>query len=127
MNEFEQTLLTILGQDNLNKIQRCKIGLAGAGGLGSNCARFLVCCGFKQLKIVDFDRVEYSNLNRQFYFLHQVGQLKVDALDQNLAQINPDLKTEKLPLRIDQTNVNQLFNDCRILVEALDGLKLKEW
>lgn len=127
MNKFEQALLATLGKDNLSKIQRCKIGLAGAGGLGSNCARFLVCSGFKQFKIVDFDQVEYSNLNRQFYFLHQVGQLKVDALDQNLSQINPGLEMEKLPLRIDKTNVHSLFNDCHILIEALDGPKLKEW
>lgn len=120
MNKFERALLSTLGRDNLSKIQSCKIGLAGAGGLGSNCARFLVCSGFKRFKIVDFDRVEYSNLNRQFYFLHQVGQLKVDALDQNLSQINPELEIEKLPLQIDQTNVNQLFDDCHILIEALD-------
>ena len=51
-----------------------KVGIAGAGGLGSNCAAALVRTGFRHIKIADFDVVDYSNLNRQFYFLQQAGR-----------------------------------------------------
>lgn len=68
MNSFEKGLSDYIGHDRLSKIQQIKIGIAGAGGLGSNCAFNLVRSGFTKFKIVDFDLVEPSNLNRQFYF-----------------------------------------------------------
>ena len=61
-----------------------KIGIAGAGGIGSNVAACLVRSGVQQLKIVDFDSVDESNLNRQFYFHDQIGRPKVQALAENL-------------------------------------------
>ena len=64
-----------------------RIGIAGAGGLGSNVAVNLVRTGVKKLKIVDFDVVDESNLNRQFYFMDQVGRPKVEALRENLLRI----------------------------------------
>lgn len=126
MNPFETTLAATLGPENLARIQRVKVGIAGAGGLGSNCAAFLVRCGFKKLKIVDFDRVEAGNLNRQFFFAGQVGRLKVDALAENLRKINPDLAIETLAVRIEKTGVAELFSDCHVVVEALDRPEYKK-
>lgn len=120
VNVFELALSRTLGRGNLKKLQQVKIGLAGAGGLGSNCAQFLVRSGFKKLRLVDFDRVEASNLNRQFYFIHQVGQLKVEALKTNLLSINPDLELEALAIAITEYNAASLFKDCDALIEALD-------
>jgi len=71
MNKFEQELIQYLGTENLEKAQDVKIGIAGLGGLGSNCAMNLVRSGFIKFKIADFDKIEYSNLNRQFYFEDQ--------------------------------------------------------
>ena len=68
-----------------------KVGIAGAGGLGSNCAAALVRCGLGKLVIADFDHIEESNLNRQFYFRDQLGKIKIEALRENLLRINPDL------------------------------------
>jgi sulfur carrier protein ThiS adenylyltransferase len=121
MNSFEKALSGMLGKDNLAKIQDVRVGIAGAGGLGSNCALFLVRCGFKKLSIVDFDIVEISNLNRQFYFTAQVGQRKVEALRENLLMINPGLEIEAYTKRITQDNIEGLFADRDIVVEALDG------
>ncbi len=120
MNSFEQALAKTLGAENLAKIQKVKAGIAGAGGLGSNCALYLVRCGFKRFRIVDFDVVDYSNLNRQFYFINQVGRRKVDALKENLLSVNPDLEIESLPERIVQDAIQELFSDCDAVVEALD-------
>ncbi|MEW5953566.1 MAG: sulfur carrier protein ThiS adenylyltransferase ThiF [Bacillota bacterium] len=120
MNSFELTLSRTLGGENLKKLQQVRIGLAGAGGLGSNCAQILVRSGFKKLRLVDFDRVEAGNLNRQFYFAYQVGQLKVEALRANLLAINPDLELETLALEINTANAASLFQDCDAVIEALD-------
>lgn len=120
MNTFEKGICTYIGEENLSKLQKLKVGIAGAGGLGSNCALNLVRSGFKRFKIVDFDVVEPSNLNRQFYFLDQLNTPKVDALRSNLLRINPDLEIETLKTRIERENVKEIFQDCDIVVEAFD-------
>ena len=71
-----------------------KIGIAGAGGIGSNVALNLVRSGVKALRIVDFDCVEPSNLNRQFFFQDQIGRPKVEALRENLQRIRPEIEVE---------------------------------
>lgn len=114
-----------LGRDNLEKIRCVKIGIAGCGGLGSNCALNLVRSGFIKLKIVDFDILEASNLNRQFYFLDQVDMPKVDALAINLKRINPEVKIDTIQEKISRTNVREIFADCDIIVEAFDKAEHK--
>ena len=103
-----------------------KVGIAGAGGLGSNCAEALVRSGLGKLVIVDYDCVDESNLNRQFYFLDQVGHSKVDALGQNLLRINPGLDLQPVNVKIDKNNIQELFEDVDVLVEALDMADQKE-
>ncbi len=78
-----------------------KIGIAGVGGIGSNVAVHLVRAGCTSLKLVDFDRVEHSNLNRQFYFIDQIGGYKVDMLRENLLRIVPEATIETAKLRLD--------------------------
>lgn len=97
-----------------------RIGIAGAGGIGSNVALNLVRSGITAFKIIDFDRVESSNLDRQFYFADQVGKLKVEMMRYNLERINPDIKIEIGTERITPENIDQLFIDCDTIVEGLD-------
>lgn len=97
-----------------------KVGIAGVGGIGSNVAVNLVRSGITSFLIIDFDKVEASNLNRQFYFADQIGTLKVDALSVNLKRINPAIEIEKIATRIDTTNINEHFVSCDILVEGFD-------
>lgn len=98
-----------------------KIGIAGAGGIGSNVAVHLVRSGIKSLKIVDFDRVEATNLNRQFYFQDQIGHPKVGMLACNLKRIAADCRIEILELKLNQRNLAATFADCAIVVEGFDG------
>ena len=98
-----------------------KIGIAGVGGIGSNVAMTLVRSGIDTLHLVDFDRVEASNLNRQFYFADQIGQPKVEALAENLRRIRPDLRLTTAIARIEAANCHALFADCSLIVEGLDG------
>lgn len=126
MNDFEKTLALYWGNDNLTKIQQAKIGIAGAGGLGSNCAFNLVRSGVRNLVITDFDVVEYANLNRQFYFSSQVGQYKALALKHNLLQINPAVKIKTAVVRLNSENTKTVFCGCNIMAEALDNASAKK-
>ena len=98
-----------------------KIGIAGAGGIGSNVAVNLVRSGIGPLKIVDFDRVEQSNLNRQFYFADQVGEEKIAMLAHNLQRIDPASAPETVSCKVTRENISAIFNDCSIIVEGLDN------
>lgn len=126
MNSFENGVVSYLGKENFEKISRVKVGIAGAGGLGSNCAFNLVRSGFKKFVIADFDDLEYSNLNRQFYFLDQVGTSKVKALKENLLRINCDLELEIISKKFEKKIDLNIFNDCDCIVEAVDKSSYKK-
>ena len=125
MSDLDKELVKLFGEDKFAKIINAKIGIAGCGGLGSNCAGFLVRSGFRDLKIVDFDNVESSNLNRQFYFKDQEGEKKVEALKANLEKINPSVKIEAITVKIEKENVEEIFSDRSIIVEAFDKAEYK--
>ncbi|BDU51555.1 sulfur carrier protein ThiS adenylyltransferase ThiF [Haliovirga abyssi] len=97
------------------------IGIAGVGGIGSNVAVNLVRSGITKLKIVDFDKIDISNLNRQFYFENQIGKNKVEALKENLLKINNRLEIITINKKIVNENIEEIFNDCNIIVEGFDS------
>ncbi len=107
-------------------LRRSSVGIAGAGGLGSNVAVALARAGVGRLVIADFDRVEPSNLNRQQYFVDQVGERKVEALRENLLALNPYSLYEVHDLRINRRNAATVFGRVDVLVEALDRAEAKE-
>jgi len=102
------------------KIRKARIGIAGAGGLGSAVAVALARIGVGQLNIADFDVVEPSNLNRQQYFIDQIGQAKVEALRDNLLRINPGTTVTIFNKKVTPENISTIFSDVDILVEAFD-------
>jgi len=108
------------------KLSVCRVGVAGAGGLGSNVAVALVRCGLGKLVIADFDKVEASNLNRQYYFMDQIGTLKVDALKYNLLRINPTLVIECHPIHLTPYNIPISYRDVDLLIEAFDQADQKQ-
>jgi len=101
-------------------IKNSCIGIAGAGGLGSQVAVALARVGVGTLIIADFDIVEPSNLNRQQYFIDQIGLPKVDALADNLKRINPWTKVRPHQVKVEPKNIDELFAKVDILVEAFD-------
>ncbi len=125
IDKFRSNLVKKLGANGLKKIETARVGIAGAGGLGSNCAASLARTGFKKLTIVDFDIIDPSNLDRQFYFKDQVGMKKVDALKINLLRINPGLELKMINKRINSKNAQKLFRDCDIVVECFDRAEYK--
>ncbi|SDK92505.1 sulfur carrier protein ThiS adenylyltransferase [Maridesulfovibrio ferrireducens] len=125
MNLTEQGIAAYLGEERLKYIQTVTIGIAGAGGLGSNCAMHLVRSGFKQFVLVDFDQIEKSNLNRQSYTLKQLDQYKVTALSENMLAVNPALDLDVLATKVTLENMQPLFDRCDAVVEAFDDPKIK--
>jgi sulfur carrier protein ThiS adenylyltransferase len=103
-----------------------RVGIAGAGGLGSNCAVALARSGVGTMVISDFDVVEPANLNRQYYFASQVGMLKTIALQENIARINPDIVVIALAEKLDKLNIPEIFAGCDVIVEAFDKDEMKE-
>ena len=102
------------------------VGIAGAGGLGSSVAVSLARAGIGKLIIVDFDRIEISNLNRQQYFWTQVGKVKVRALLENLRKINPFSEYVGYQRRITPKNVKTIFGKADLLIEAFDRAGQKQ-
>jgi sulfur carrier protein ThiS adenylyltransferase len=124
-NIFHENIIKKVGEDNFKKIRSARIGIAGAGGLGSNLALNLVRVGFNKLTIVDHDKIEPANLDRQFFFLDQVGMDKVEALKINLCRINPALEIKTVVGKVEKTNVRELFGGCDCVAECLDSAEYK--
>lgn len=107
------------------KLKKATVGVAGAGGLGSSVAVALARVGVGKLVVADFDVVEPSNLNRQQYFIDQIGMAKVEALAINIARINPYTSICHHEVMLTPNNIPQIFNGCSILVEAFDNPDMK--
>jgi sulfur carrier protein ThiS adenylyltransferase len=113
------------------KLKNATVGIAGCGGLGSNAAVALVRSGVGNLIIADFDKVELSNLNRQYYFLSDVGKNKTDALKKHLLNINPQLNLNVYNKKITPENI-KIFDKADVLIEAFDKnsqkqMLIEEW
>ena len=126
MNLFDEGLSRHLQPGQIRQIRQTKVGLAGAGGLGSNCAQLLTRSGFLRFVLVDFDRIEPSNLNRQFFFQHQLGEGKAAALAENLRRINPAILAECRREKVTAANARSMFADCDVVVEAFDNPESKK-
>ncbi|HVP38874.1 MAG TPA: sulfur carrier protein ThiS adenylyltransferase ThiF [Candidatus Saccharimonadales bacterium] len=108
-------------------LSRSTVGIAGCGGLGSQAALSLARAGIGRLILVDFDRVQDSDLNRQLYFLEDVGRLKTEALSARLRSVNPEIRITARELRLDPAGVAQVFAEAEVLIEAFDRAESKRW
>ena len=106
-------------------LKAATVGIAGVGGLGSAVAIALARVGVGRLIIADFDVVEPSNLNRQQYFIDQIGMHKVVALADNLRRINPYVSVEQHSIMLDPENIAAVFAGCSLVVEAFDRADMK--
>jgi sulfur carrier protein ThiS adenylyltransferase len=102
------------------RVKEACVGVAGLGGLGSAVAVALARIGVGRLVLADFDVVEPSNLNRQQYFVDQIGLPKSRALSDNLARINPYVKVDAHNLLLNPGNVPEVYAEVDVLVEAFD-------
>ena len=107
------------------RLQAARVAIAGLGGLGSNTAVMLARSGVGHMKLVDFDRVDTTNLNRQAYGISHLGMFKTDAIRSILADINPYLEIEMVCVKVTAENAAELFHGWPIVCEAFDRPEAK--
>jgi sulfur carrier protein ThiS adenylyltransferase len=109
------------------RLQKAAVGIAGCGGLGSNASMLLARAGVGSLILADHDVVELSNLNRQHYFLGDVGRVKVEALADHLRAANPGIRLVLCAAELEPGNVAKVFAEADLLIEAFDLADRKRW
>ena len=122
---LQQALHKGLTAEQSQRLQTAKVAIVGLGGLGSNVALWLARLGVGQLLLYDFDKVELSNLNRQYYFLEDVGQYKATALLSHLKAVNPYGNYCSEVVRLTEDNLPELLSEAHIVCEALDKPEAK--
>jgi len=118
-----QIMIKGLGEAGQEKLKRAKVFIAGAGGLGSPVSMYLVAAGVGTIRIVDHDRVESSNLNRQvLHWDEDIGKRKADSALEKLRKLNPRVEIEAIAETITEANVAQLVAGFDLIVDAMDNL-----
>ena len=107
------------------KLKKTRVYILGLGGLGSNVAVLLTRSGIGYLKLVDFDIVEASNLNRQQYRISHIGIKKTEAMKSIIREINPFVEVDILDIKVDRENIYSIVGDIEIVVEAFDRAETK--
>ena len=107
------------------KLKKTRVCILGLGGLGSNVAVLLARSGIGSLKLVDFDTVEASNLNRQQYRISHIGIKKTEAMKSIIREINPFVEVDILDIKVDRENIYSTVGDIEIVVEAFDRAETK--
>ncbi len=107
------------------KISSTTVAVCGLGGLGSNIATSLARAGIGKLILIDFDKIDITNLHRQQYKANQIGLYKTEALQDNLKEINPYIETEIHTIRLDENNAKDMLSDADIICEAFDNAECK--
>lgn len=107
--------------DARSALRGATVAIIGCGGLGSNVASMLVRAGVGTLRLIDFDRVEEDNLNRQLFFRDDLGRLKTEALADTLRRITPEVALIEVVARVDAENIRGLVTGADVIVEAVDG------
>ena len=107
------------------QIKRASIAILGLGGLGSAVAGALAKIGIGKMLLSDYDVVEPSNLNRQHYFVDQIGMPKTKALRDNLLRMNPAISLELIDKQLTETDIPEFFSNVDILIECFDDAVMK--
>lgn len=128
MNKFYQRQITLpfVGLAGQEKITKSKVLIIGAGGLGHPCALYLAGSGVGTLGILDFDKVDYSNLHRQIVFTpNDIESSKAEILANNISKQNPNIQVNCHNEYLDALNIERLFKNYEIILDCCDNLSTK--
>ena len=123
--EWDKALRERHGEELQKKFSSATVAVCGLGGLGSNIAISLARAGVGKLILIDFDRVDITNLHRQQYKANQIGMNKTDALRDNLLEISPYVTLETHTVRVTEENAAHLLQGTDIICEAFDDAECK--
>ena len=124
-DEWKKALEERHGKELQQAFSSATVAICGLGGLGSNIAIALARAGIGKLILIDFDRVDITNLHRQQYKADQIGRYKAEALADNLREIAPYIELEAHTERITEENAVTLLKDAEIICEAFDDAECK--
>ena len=126
MEQFAR-IVKMTNQEWLENLQTKKVAVFGLGGVGSYVVEALVRNGIGEIVLVDHDRIDITNLNRQIYALHStLGMNKVDVAKARCLDINPNLKiTTYQQFYLPDQGMEEIFSDCDFVVDAVDTVKAK--
>ena len=123
--EWNNALEERHGKELYRAFSSATVAICGLGGLGSNIAIALARAGIGKLILIDFDRVDITNLHRQQYKAEQIGMYKTVALAENLKEIAPYISLEIHTERITEDNAVTLLQDADVICEAFDNAECK--
>ena len=123
--EWTDALIRRHGTTLHERFSSATVAICGLGGLGSNIAIALARAGIGKLLLIDFDRVDITNLHRQQYKANQIGRYKTDALAENLREIAPYTLVRTVTAKITEDNLADLLKDAEIVCEAFDSAESK--
>ncbi|HOP47585.1 MAG TPA: HesA/MoeB/ThiF family protein [Desulfobacteraceae bacterium] len=121
-----QILIPEIGMKGQERLKKAKVLIAGSGGLGSPVSFYLAAAGIGTIRIVDYDVVDISNLNRQI--LHwdgDIGRKKVDSAFDKLSRLNPSINIDTVNDRIDKDNLSKVVEGCDMIVDAMDNFQTR--
>ena len=125
--EFLSRTERMIPKEDIKKINDKAVIVFGLGGVGGSCAEALVRAGIGEIGLVDGDEYEITNINRQaFATTKTLGMRKVDACEERLLEINPNLKIKKYDLFVSEENIRNVdFKDYNYVVDAIDTITSK--
>ena len=123
--ELEEAMDQRFSKEIYDKLKHARVCIAGLGGLGSNIALMLARSGIGTLRLIDFDKVDITNLNRQTYRISHIGRLKTEALKEMIGEINPYIQVETETIKVTQENVKAIFQGEKLVCEAFDNPEYK--
>ncbi len=124
--QFDDRTKLLIGEDNLKKLMTKKVAVCGNGGVGSIIPLVLLRSGILDFILVDFDKVDRSNLNRQIaYNLNDVGKLKSEALSLHLKELRKEVNTLVIGKKIDNNFDFSIFDSCSYVFDCIDDIKAK--
>ena len=124
-DEWNEALIARHGQELHDRFSSATAAICGLGGLGSNIAIALARAGIGRLILVDFDRVDITNLHRQQYKAEQIGKYKTEALAANLLEISPYTEVKGVTEKVTEDNFPELLEGADIVCEAFDNAEAK--
>jgi len=114
------------GMEAQKKLSRARVAILGLGGLGSAVSIYLTVAGVGQLKVVDRDKIEKNNLNRQILYTEEdLGKWKVEVAEEKLKEMNSDIEVEGLREEINEDNIRELIRDADVVVDCLDNFETR--
>ena len=123
--EWYRALCERHGDKRQKKFSSATVAICGLGGLGSNIAISLTRAGIGKLILIDFDKVDITNLHRQQYKANQIGMKKTEALFENLKEIAPYIELVTHTVRVTEDNAMDVLKDADVICEAFDGAECK--